>query len=312
MNELNIIIGKLEVDITYNEKYELYIPTSDGFCNFVLDWLKEQNGNWCNHKGTGLYNKIEQIERLPDVNSRVGGIYIFENEDGHVIYVGKSENGDRIFNRVLDHFMPSKEVHNSNRAQNTSEIWNEILNKNKKVRVLVYTGISSKLLCDIEHEIYQGCIELFGHKPLYNKKIPSKSTYLDIKTDNRDKEPLKVERSLIEKCGDELVGVFSEIHNNLLMLSGTSFKRTNSYICYYINGVRFCTINPFKSKVEVYLDMEDNALIDPECRALYYTPDERKLKAKGRSSYCIVIERAKENINYLMVLINQSYNINSL
>lgn len=60
--------------------------------------------------------------------------------------------------------------------------------------------------------------------------------------DRADKEPVKTDEhqyipeNLLKKCGDELVGVFTEIHNTMFKLSSVSSKSTKSYLCYYVDG----------------------------------------------------------------------------
>lgn len=66
----------------------------------------------------------------------------------------------------------------SNKMQNTPEIWVKHLFQNEKIRIVTFLGIDSfkgqslNKVASIESFLYHECIRHFGHKPLYNKRIP--------------------------------------------------------------------------------------------------------------------------------------------
>lgn len=115
-----------------------------------------------------MYNRIQGIEPEMDVCLRDNGVYIFENEEGTILYVGKSTRvTDRVFNRVLNHCVP-----NFDGQQNTIEIWEDYLLKGRKLRIAVFAGITSHPVDDIKSLVYYQCQSLFGHAPIYNKRTP--------------------------------------------------------------------------------------------------------------------------------------------
>lgn len=127
MSELDILISTLKSNnsFTYSEFYDIYpFPTDKNYCEKVKDSIdgvqydKRGRKMLNNNEGTGVYNKIQELEPKINVNINNNGVYIFEDENGRILYIGKStRTDDRIFNRVLNHCVP-----NFDGQQNTIEI----------------------------------------------------------------------------------------------------------------------------------------------------------------------------------------------
>lgn len=192
MSELERIIIDLEPQIEYREKFDSKFPQTNEYLTYVVDWVETHpRANWCNKNGKGLYDIIQQRERpfgnYNNATMSENGIYLFENQDKKIIYVGKGEVPSRIFNRVFDHVLPPHPDHPykdyptyqfTQQMQNTPEIWVEHLIKGEQIRIVLYSGITSfkgeeiNKLSIIENYIYSKCYQKFGHRPYYNKKHP--------------------------------------------------------------------------------------------------------------------------------------------
>ena len=192
MSEIDILMESIKKDLQFREIHDRPFPLSNNYTSYVLDWiLTHSQPKWCNKHGTGLYDLIQKEERpfgnYQDATLRDNGIYLFEDKNKRLIYVGKRAVHDLILNRVLDHVMPPHPkcpyancitYPSSNAMQNTPEIWVNHLLKKEKIRILVYIGIksyqgqTSAVESYIEKKIFSDCIRLFGHRPYYNKRIP--------------------------------------------------------------------------------------------------------------------------------------------
>jgi len=118
----------------------------------------------------GIIIPVDWNNRL--ISFHTNCIYIIADEDGKVVYIGKSEYPAIV--RLLDRMMPnrSKKYPNGQLLNNIPQIWDDILSKNQHVHCFYCYNLTfdPELL---EYYLLYEYKDKNGNLPRYNKKMPS-------------------------------------------------------------------------------------------------------------------------------------------
>ncbi len=105
---------------------------------------------------------------------------------------------------------------------------------------------------------------------------------------------------------DSLKEIYNTIKERILELGNINVKPTKLYVAFKYNNTNICDIEPYKKTLKVFINVPKGKLIDNS----NITNDISKVGHHGNGDYSVDLSKV-DDIDYLMILIRQSYKLNS-
>ena len=160
------------------------------------------------------------------------------------------------------------------------------------------------------YRIYDQDILYLEQENFQKIKIPTNNI---IKRNNQNEERQNIQKQYslehhIDKSSEEIKSLFSILREKILLIDEEVKEDSKKlYLAYKINGTNFADIIFYKNELRITLNIKSGNINDPENRTTDFTKPRKG--HWGNGDYEIKIDK-KEDLDYVMSLIEQSYNLN--